>query len=43
MADRSPDPDLWMVTARARQPLKDKFCTFGRVSKAFTPCQLCDC
>jgi len=53
MADRSLNPDLWMVTAGPRQPLKGvffnpevfipKFFAFGRTFKAFTPCQLCDC
>jgi len=52
MVDCGPNQDLWIVTAGPCQPLKGvfytqkfypKFCAFGRISKAFTPRQLCDC
>jgi len=47
MVDRGPNPDLWMVRAGPRQPLKGVFythkffspqsCAFGRTCKTLTP------
>ena len=46
MADRGPNPDLWMVTAGPCQPLEGilypdvfipKSCALGLTSKALTP------
>jgi len=35
MADRGPNPDLWMATAGPRQPLKDAFYTQKFLSQNF--------
>jgi len=35
MADRSPNPDLWMATAGPRQPLKGVFYTLKFLSQNF--------
>jgi len=36
MADRGPNPNLWMATAGPRQPLKGVFCTQKFLYQNFT-------